>query len=94
MQIVEHDFEKDGSLDMYFTYTDISYLNEAYETVSEPMPTATDQTNASSQPEQPQQQNKNNKNNKNNKENSAHQKEFHAWKKLWNNCHPPSKWKI
>ena len=59
MQIVEHDFEKDGSLDMYFTYTDISYLNEEYETVSEPMPTATDQTNV-----QPQQQNKGKQTNK------------------------------
>ena len=34
-QILKHNFLKNGSLDMYFTYTDVSLLNEDYETVSE-----------------------------------------------------------
>jgi hypothetical protein len=35
-QIVEHNFKKDGSLDMCFTYTDVSYLNKDHVLVAEP----------------------------------------------------------
>tara|TARA_B100000795_G_scaffold263951_1_gene243788 strand:- start:86 stop:2578 length:2493 start_codon:yes stop_codon:yes gene_type:complete len=48
-QIMNHNFEKDGSLDMYFTYTDVTCLNEEIETETEEYRTTQQKTSETSE---------------------------------------------